>query len=144
MLNRSRLLRAAHHVHEPVKESNLWPWIPRSFRYHQEKHSWIFMRESRDELRQIKEYSVRQDHRLLQIDSIKTAISDAAKDVTNSLDSLEKELALTLAPLSHLARMLQQDQHSAKDMTKLIDESVFQLGRKLDDISKTLDDLTAR
>ncbi|HAP38998.1 MAG TPA: hypothetical protein DCQ94_04475 [Nitrospira sp.] len=102
------------------------------------------MREIRDELRQIKEYSERQDYRLLQIDSIKTAISDAAKDVTNSLDSLEKELALTLAPLSHLAKMLQQDQDLAKDLTKLIDESVFQLGRKLDDISKTLDDLTAR
>lgn len=40
--------------------------------------------------------------------------------------------------------MLQQDQDLAKDMTKLMDESVFQLGRKLDDISKTLDDFTSR
>ncbi len=98
------------------------------------------MRDIRDELRQIREYSERQHYQLIQIDSIKTSISDAAKDVIYSLDSLEKELVAKLAPLSHLAKMLQQDQDLGKEMTKLIDESVFQLGRKLDDISKTLDE----
>lgn len=98
----------------------------------------------RDELRQVREYSERQHYRLIQIDSIKAAIADAAKDITHSIDFLGKELVANLAPLAQLARMLQQDQDLAKDMAKLIDDSAFQLGKKLDDISKTLDDLNCR
>ncbi|MGH7258101.1 MAG: hypothetical protein ACREIM_06965 [Nitrospiraceae bacterium] len=98
------------------------------------------MQDIRDELRQIREYSERHDYRLIQIDSIKTAISDAAKDVTYSLDSLEKELAAKLAPLSHLAKILEHDQDLGKELTKLIDESTFQLGKKLDGISRALDE----
>lgn len=98
------------------------------------------MQDIRDELRQIRKFSEHQHYQLIQIDSIKATISDAAKDVTSSIDFLQKELIAKLEPLSQLAKILQQDQYLAKDMATLIEDSVLQLGRKLDDISKTLDE----
>lgn len=96
------------------------------------------MRDIREELRQIRKYSERQYYQIAEIDSLRTSVADAAKDVTCSIDSLKKELAAKLAPLSYLPKILEHDQDLGKELTKLIDESTFRLAKTLDNISKSL------